>query len=283
MRGVWKMALMAGAAALMLSAGLAMAAAGRQGVAADGAARPMGPNGLIMLMPEGANVQVTNIDKGVRLNLTAEQPDQVRRIQTTVANRAAALGEAQGRGAGRRAEGVLGMVASGEVKLTTDYIDTGAVLILTSENAEVVKQIQTEVAAAVQARQAGAAGAERMRTVLEQMRPALEQARAADALLASGQVKIDVKETDKGVVVQIISDDPKVAKELKDRLPTYFQGLPERAKLMEQLLNARGAGGPAGAGAAEGARARRAGGARGARQPEQLGQPAQPAQPATTQ
>ena len=269
MRSAWKMGLMAGAVALMLGAGLTFAASAGQAAAAK-PAKADGLAGLGALIPAGATATSANTDKGVNLILTADQPDQVPRVQKEATARVTKLSGAAGRAAKRRPEGLAGLIASGAVKLNAENFDKGVVVAFTSDNADAVSQLQTDIPQMIEAHAAMATPAEKVLAALEDTAP-------ANQLLASGKVKINVKETAKGVVVEVYTDDPKLALQLRDRMLTYFEGMPDRAKLIEQWLSASGnvAGAPKGPAPA-------AGGRRAART-QAAPQSGQPAQPTTAQ
>jgi len=213
----------AGAMALALSLGLALAqpAAAAQKAQRPAAEKPARAAGLEMLMMEQGNIEVANTADGVRLTVTTDQPKQVARLQDLVRNRIARLEQ----GAGRA--GLPAMVASGELKLGTEDIDSGVAVTVSSTNPQTVSRLQAELPRLVEARKA--------------MQAAAEQARQFDRLLASGKVAVSVKPIDGGVTVSITSDDPRLAAEIKDRLPAYFEGMTQRAQLMKQDTETRGA------------------------------------------
>jgi hypothetical protein len=237
MRSIWTRGAVIGAAALALGVGLMLAqpagAATKGGQQA--AEKPAADRGLGLLLTERGDVKATNTADGVRLTVTTDQPNQVQKLQEQVRNRVARLSQAAGRGA--KAQGMMGLIASGELKVSAQDVDKGAVVTLSSSNADLVQRLQAEAPRLIEARKAAsAAGPEKLRAVLE-------QTRQADRLLASGKVKIDVKQTDRGIVVNVVSEDPKLAAEIRDELPAYFEDLPGRAKLMDQWLSTRGAAG----------------------------------------
>jgi len=230
MRHVWKKRVAAGAAALVLGGGMILMQSAAAATRANRsvAERPARTNALSLLAAQQGNVECANTADGVKLIITTDQPTQVARLQQQVNARVAKLGQAAERG-GRRAsgaEGLMAMIAAGELKLSAENIDSGAVITLSSSDAGVVKRLQTEMARMVAARKA--------------LLAAIEETRQFDSLVASGKVTIDVQQTNSGVNVSIASNDPKLAGEIKANLPAYFEGMSERARLMEQWMRTRG-------------------------------------------
>jgi len=115
------------------------------------------------------------------------------------------------------------LIVSGQLVLSARDVDAGVAITFSSKNADVVERLQTEVPRLVEAYNEGAGT----------VNP--EQMRAANRLLASGKVKIEVEPGTHGITVRVASDDPQLVKQIKALLPAYFQGLSQRARMMERM------------------------------------------------
>jgi hypothetical protein len=116
------------------------------------------------------------------------------------------------------------MVLSGRVEIDYREIDGGAALIFKAEDKETVAELQ-----------------ELMPTWLERMRERVRDMRGARGLmggqgevlrmLATGEVRIDVEELDRGISVKVVSEDPDLARRIKQELPAAIERLQESARL----------------------------------------------------
>jgi hypothetical protein len=129
------------------------------------------------------------------------------------------------------------------VNLSTKEVDNGIVVSFSSEDADTVKALQEQMPQWVAvARQQGQLQVQRR-----------QQMQAARELLANEAVKIEVEQTDNGILVKVTSDDPELAKQVKESLPAYFEAQAEMARRMGQGPGAR-RGGPMGPGFGRGGR-----------------------------
>jgi hypothetical protein len=202
---------------------------------------------LLLERPE-AETTVTNTDKGVDLTMKAKNPRQVVALQEQVQQAVMNLEQLRERLAqapqqrGQRADALLGLLAGGDLVVSSRKTDDGVVVSFASDKPEVVQTLQQSMpqwVAQAQAR-AGRVGQRRQATL--------------DALqiLANEQVKVEVKETDKGIVIEVTSDDPALAKEVKEKLAEYFRNQQTQARNLvraQEALDAGLPGGPAGLGA----------------------------------
>jgi len=278
MKGAWTKGLLVGALALTLCVGLADAQQrgqdrprGPAGYGRPTGPGPMGPGmmgpgmmgpgmdrqrggGLAWLLVEGGDVKATATDSGVRITITTDNADQRERLREGVRQRIQRINRMrEGAGAGDRRRrgpqegglqgggpgGLMQLIASGRLQVSARDVDKGIAVTLRSDDPNIVERLQAEVPRLV------AAYNERGRAVNP------EQMRAANRLLASDKVKIEVKQTEGGITVRIASDDPKVAKQIKELLPAYFEGIGRRARMMERARQMQGGpmqGGPFGQG-----------------------------------
>jgi hypothetical protein len=192
---------------------------------------------------EGVNVAVTNTENGVDLTITSDSPDEVRgRVQAGVKalqRQARQPGPAAGPQAGPQG-GLARLIAAGEVQVTTKDVENGVVVSFTSEKPEVAKSLQARMPEWI-----GAARERGERIQKAQLQ--WEKTRAALGLIATDEVKIEVKEADNGLTIQVTSDDPAVAQRIKDQLTAYYKGQKEFARMVISRQAARGPhGGPRG-------------------------------------
>ena len=106
-----------------------------------------------------------------------------------------------------------------------------------SEKPDVVQNLQQNMPQwMAEARDRGAQMQEQMRR--------WEQTRRALQLLAAENVTLEVEETEDGITVKVVSDDPETAKQIKELLPQYFENLKATAGRVQAVqAGARGAGG----------------------------------------
>jgi len=196
-----------------------------------GFAQRMG--GVMLLSAPGAKTEVANTEKGVDVAITAEKPEDVARVQEAIQagvmqtqqiaeNVRARLAGQPARGA-RAERGLFLLLASGDANVSAKKTDKGMVVSLTSDKPEVVQTIQQNAPQWV-------AEARDREKAQEEMRARMEKVREAAVLVANEDVKLDVKETDNGITVQITSPNPDLAKQIKNTLPAGIEGLKEIAK-----------------------------------------------------
>jgi hypothetical protein len=130
------------------------------------------------------------------------------------------------------------LLATGDVEIGVEEIDDGIVVSFSSDDPETVKALQEQmpqwVATAREAGQRQRQGAERRR-----------QMQAARELLANEAVKLEVEETENGILVKVTSDDPELAAQVKENLTAYFEAQAEIARRAGQM-GGRGRGAGAG-------------------------------------
>jgi hypothetical protein len=245
-----KLVLVFGAVAVLAGAGLAFAQRQER-------ARPGGAP-LTWLTAGADEVNVENIDNGVRVTSTVEGERSVGSLQARVAQVVNALGnlparmaEAHG-AAGRRGgpPGVMGLVLAGKVDLNAEDVDNGVAVEFTSDDAEVVQQLRQQVPQAVERAEtapSGRPGAPGMRGIMAQQRNAMN-------VLAAEGVSVEVAETEKGIQVDVTSENPELAAKIKQDVAAYFDGLQHRSRMMLRMRHmrqqegagARGEAGPRG-------------------------------------
>lgn len=199
---------------------------------------------------EGVNVAVANTDNGVDLTITSDSPDELRaRVQAAVKALERQAKQPAGPPAGPKAGppgptgaqgGLVRLIASGDVQIATKDVDNGVVVSFTSEKPEVVKRLQASMPEWI--------GAARERGErVQQMQLHWEKARAALGLIATDEVKIEVKEAENGLTIHVTSDDPAVAQQIKKQLTAYYEGQKEFARMVMSGQAGRGPrGGPRG-------------------------------------
>jgi hypothetical protein len=214
----------------------------------------------MLVIPGLAEVEVANTDDGVKLVVTATDPERVEVVQNHAERGVANLqriAERMGERA-RRADlppGLFGWVARGDVELALQKTDEGAVLECTSDKPDVVQGLQEQMPQWV-------AEAEEQGDRLAELRERMRGMREALELLANEGVTIEVEETDDGITVQVTSEDPDLAAEIKEKLPAYYEGQKEFARTADERgfgAGPFGPGGPMGAGPGAGRRPRGAG------------------------
>jgi len=234
--------------ALAACAGLALAQApdwrapggARPGAAAPRLARAGFARVLLLLLGEEAGqTEVTNTDAGVDLTVTVADPERVAAEQERVVrgvinlqnmiDRLRARG-AQGAPAGRQARGLLGLLAGGDVDVTSKKTDDGLVISFTSDKPEVVQALQQNMPQWV-------AQAQERADQARQLQQRARRTREALALLADDKVAVEVEETEKGITVTITSDDPELAGQIKEKLADFFRNRQEFARRAGELLD----------------------------------------------
>ena len=256
--------------ALAVCTGLALAQ-GPGGPGKGGRGRGPGSQGgpgLMMLFGSSeAQSEITNVGAGVEVKITVDDPKKLGPLQEQVARSIVRLQDIAERerpltdrpDLGREG-GLAGLIMSGAVDVSSRQAENGMVLTFTSDKPEVVQRLQQEMPEYVAQARARIEQFAQMQKRAQQMREALR-------LLADDAVKIDVKETDNGLVVNVTSTDPEVAKQIKEKLVEYFQNQKEFARRIGRIGGRHGR--------PEGARTRgQAGGGRRGRRGAQKDRPA---------
>jgi hypothetical protein len=220
----------------------------------DRAARPARPapadGGIARLLPTGATIVVANVANGVELTATVEDAERVQALQaqlTRTVERMTQMVERMGdRARNFQMPGIYGLLMKGKVTLATANLDNGATLTFTSEDAETLKALQTDMPKWVEA--ATAAQAQ------------LDARRKMTALLKDGKVTIEIVEGETGVDVKFTTEDPAALTTLKAIMPAYIEGLKNPAPTGYMGGRTGGRGGNRG-----GDRGNRGGGDRGNR------------------
>ena len=251
------------ACALAASAGLALAQdRGGPPPRGQGGDRPpmqreAGRDPLASLLAmDQVQVEVVETDNGMKLNVTTERAEAVERLQQRVeqavarmqqtAERAGERPQREGappateRG-GRQAQGrpdmpggkglLVRLLNTGQLDVDTKKIDRGIAVRFSSENARIVSALHEQLPLMVLALQERRAGRP------DEPRP--EGMRRLIRLLGEEDVSIRVREKDKGVSVDVTSDNPELAKLIKDYLPDYFEQLQQMARRMKQAGESR--------------------------------------------
>lgn len=249
---------------LVACAGLVLAQApdmprGPGGPGGPGAGRMgQGPGGFrpglgMLVAGEDVQVEVTNTDNGVDLTITTEDPEAVEALQGRVEGGVMRLEQiAQGarermgprRGPGELPGEFFGLLVAGDLEVTSRGVDDGAVVSFTSDRPEVVEALQQNMPQwAAQAQEGGRRW--------QEMRARWERTREALAVIANEEVNIEVAETDDGITVSITSENPEVVAQIKEKLPEYFEGQQEAARMGAQWGGGRFGGPEAGRGPGE--------------------------------
>jgi type II secretory ATPase GspE/PulE/Tfp pilus assembly ATPase PilB-like protein len=189
--------------------------------------RDRGPRGLLgLLAPADAEVEVTPVDHGVELTLTAKGPDEAAELQEQVeaaADNVRRMAERLARWRERRPNaplpsGLPGMLVDGEVDLSVLRVEGGSLVQLLAEDEQLAEQMQQNITEWVeQARQRR----ERLASRFRQAAVIAELRRLVD----EGAVQIAFEPTDEGINVQFRTDDPQLARKLQRVLPAYFESL----------------------------------------------------------
>ena len=188
-----------------------------------------GPNALLAV--PGGDVAIANVDGGVELTITAEEPEDVAQLQQRMekivesiqrmATKAARAREEMKVQPGQFAGNIWGVFLSGQVEITCARIDDGVVVSLVSHNEEVLKNMQDNMARWSELAQDAQQRREKMMRLYK-----LRQ--EAQALIADGKVTLEFEQTDDGLTVRFVSDDPALAEKLQELLPEYFDGIKEQ-------------------------------------------------------
>jgi hypothetical protein len=191
------------------------------------AQRGRGLHGLLALLaPADAEVEVTKVDHGVELTLTAEDPEKAAALQEQIEEAAADLrtmAERLARWRERRPDapmprGLPAMLAEGEVELSVVRVEGGSVVQLLADDERKAAEIQENIPQWVE-------NARRHRErMTEHYRRASIEAEVR-RMVAEGVVTIEMEETADGVNVRFLTDDPEVARKLQRALPRYFESL----------------------------------------------------------
>jgi RPA family protein len=203
----------------------------------------------LVLLVGGENVQteIGNTDNGVDLNVISTEKERVGDLQERVQAGVTRMEQAAERMGGRFQQAApnaarlrrdpMVLLATGAAKVSAKETDEGVVISFTSDDPETVKILQEQMPQWVaDARQRGETQMERMRRM-----------QAARELLANEAVKIEVEETESGILLKVTSEDPELAKQIKENLPAYFEAQAEMARRGGPGLGAR-RGGPMGPG-----------------------------------
>jgi hypothetical protein len=219
-----------------------------QGRGARGPQAARAPALAMLVGGENVQTEISNTDNGVDLTVISTDKERVGDLQARAQAGVTRMEQAAERMGGRfqqaapnaarlRRDPML-LLATGAAKVSVKETDDGVVISFTSDDPETVRILQEQMPQWVaDARQRGQAQADRMR-----------QMQAARALLANEAVKIEVEETENGIVVKVTSDDPELAKQVKENLPAYFEAQAEMARMAGQGFGARRGGGPMGQG-----------------------------------
>lgn len=210
---------------------------GRPGRGAERVPAGVGPMLMLMLVQGAGQAGVTNADAGVDLKLTVDDPQEVAvlqwRVERAVANLESmverlAQRAQEGAPAGRQARGLLGLLAGGDAAISSKNIEDGVVVSFTSDKPEVVQALQQNMPQWVAQAQERGDQARQLQQRARAMREAL-------ALLADDKVAVEVEETEQGITVNVTSEDPELAKQIKEKLADYFRNRKEFAQGVGEL------------------------------------------------
>ncbi len=247
MKAKWTVTMAIAALALAVTGGLALAQRRdmpmRPGGMGPGMQHPgTGPRqgadpgaGLGWLMAEADEVEVTDTDDGVRVNVVVRDPATRERIQNRVRravdglNVMAEHAAERGAPAPQMMQGVMPLLISGQIVLGARSTDDGVSVTFSSENPQIVRRLQQALPQlAERVRQRG--GNEQ-----DDRTPAMQHAREAMELLAQDSVDIEVDQVAGGISVSITSTDPEVAKAIQKDLTAYFNHAKQRARMMQRM------------------------------------------------
>lgn len=218
----WKACAAAVGAVVVLGVSLVFiqpAAAARAHRSATTAHRPSSISEMNVLLVASGNMECSNTSDGVKLTITTDRPKLVARLQQQAQARLDRLTQAPA--SGRHAHRGLGaLIASGKLKASVQDLDNGVAVTFSSSDAALVQRLQSELPKAVAVHKAMA--------VIE------ARTRQLERVLASGKVTVDVHQTAGGVSVTFASSDPKLAAEIKDRLPACLADIAKNGQLIAQ-------------------------------------------------
>ena len=264
MKGKECLKVVLGATFLMVLAGAALAQGTRQPWRSEGPGRgpapqerygpergepgrPYAPGQEV----EAVAVKVKQQKNGVSIAVTSDKPAVAERIKKvlpefieSMRNRRQDRRERiQERGGDRRpGEGTQpgNLLASKALDVQVEQIDGGVLITVTSDNPKVAERIKVNLPKRLQfLRQLVQARRDRREQPLQNLPP--------------GAVDVDVLPTEKGVVVVISSDNPRVAQAIREQLPERIKMLMDLGRARQELREERqprpgqfGEGGPQG-------------------------------------
>ncbi len=230
--------------ALAVGAGLALCAGivlaqqfGRQdrpGRLGPPAGRPgtPGPEPELLFASDAVEVEVTDTDQGADVAISTHDAGLVEKLQqraeaTVKRLRQLAKAGAAGPRRARPLPGGAGQLArflrKGDVHIEARNTDDGVILSFTTPDKRIAQRLQNGI------RRWVTYG--RLRV---EMRRRGAQMREALSLLASDDVRVEVKQTDEGITVNVTSDKPEVVKQIKEKLAGYYSAQKEFAGGMQE-------------------------------------------------
>jgi len=203
------------------------------------------PGPYDFVMHPNVDVNVTENDNGVTIRLTTENADIAKRLQENLPGRIEQLREQARKLEGRREEiekrreerGLEvpkgpNLLASDKVRVEVVPTDKGVDILMRSDDPDVADQIQKTVPQHIE-------NAKRLRKRMQVLRQQIAEhpgAMLREAqflnLMLSPEVQTKLTQTDKGVIIELSSDNPQLAEKLKTVLPKRLDNLRELRQKM---------------------------------------------------
>jgi len=198
------------------------------------------PGPYDFVMHPNVDVNVTENDNGVTIHLTTENADIAKRLQENLPGRIERLREQARKLEGRREEiekrreerGLEvpkgpNLLASDKVRVQVVPTDKGVDILMASDDPDVVAQIKQTVPQHIE-------NAKRLRKRMQVLRQQIAEhpgamLREAQVLnlMFSPEVQTKLTPTDKGVIIELSSDNPQIAEKLKTVLPQRLYNVRE--------------------------------------------------------
>ncbi len=190
-----------------------------------GVRSPAGAGLGMLLSVEGVEAKVVNTAQGVDILVTVDAPERVEALRRRVEKgmqfvdqlvdiaREQAPRKTRLRGAGSDA---FSLLVAEKVKLNAAEIENGMAISVTTEDPEVVKELQEQAPGWLE--EAG----ERREWMLKLRRRGVKTTQAV-ALIGKDEVKFEIVEIDNGIAINITSEDPELAQQIKEKLPAYLK------------------------------------------------------------
>jgi len=207
-------------------------------------ARAVPPRSHPLLGHPEVDVRFEEMDNGLTILVTSNNPELVKQIQTDLAERLEWLKEmpkeaAQAPLPGTPEQGPPGLLRRPMQRLLegaaikTELRDDGLAIIVTSDKPEQAKAIKNVLPKRIEAMRHFAAGARALKESVAAL-PGAMRARDFLHLLLAKDVSITVADTEKGVSVEFTSNDPEKVQKLRELIRDRMEALEElRQRLPE--------------------------------------------------
>lgn len=210
---------------------------------ANQARRAPGPYDFVM--HPNVDVNVTENDNGVTIHLTTENADIAKRLQENLPQRIERLREharnlevrreeIEKRREERGLEVPKGpnLLASDKVRVQVVPTDKGVDILMVSDDADVVAQIKETVPQHIENAKRFQRRVQVLRQQIAENPGAMLREAQVLNLMLSPEVQTKLTQTDKGVIIELSSDNPQLAEKLKTVLPKRLDNLRELREKM---------------------------------------------------